>query len=202
MTNKLLLAALSLTAMATPAAAQNRLPATVVAVVDLQRVTSECTACRTAQSQLNSQQQAAQTRVTTLQQQLQAEGQPLQREIEALGSKPAPAALTQRVEAFRVKDQNASQEIQRLQQNLQSVALNVRRQLLERLDTLYPGIMTARGANLLVEKGNTLASSAQLDVTADVLAALNRALPAVSVTPLPQQQQPAQQQPAQRPTGR
>jgi len=197
MTNKLLLAALSVTALAAPAAAQNRLAPAVIAVVDLQRVLSECTACRAAQTQITSQQTTAQARVSTLQQQLNAEGVPLQKEVDALGSKQPPAALQTRITAYQTKQQSAAQEIQRLQENLQSVTANVRRQLGERLDTLYPSIMTARGATVLVEKGSTLASSQQIDVTNDVLASLNRALPAVSVTPLPQQQQPAQ-----RPSGR
>jgi Skp family chaperone for outer membrane proteins len=40
--------------------------------------------------------------------------------------------------------------------------------------------MQRRGANLLVEVGATLATSTSVDVTNDVLAALNAALPSVS----------------------
>jgi hypothetical protein len=51
--------------------------------------------------------------------------------------------------------------------------------------------MQRRGANLMVEVGNTLATGAALDVTNDVLAALNAALPTVTTTaPAQQQQQP------------
>ena len=49
--------------------------------------------------------------------------------------------------------------------------------------------MQRRGANLLVEVGTTLASSRSVDVTGDVLAALNTALPTL-VTTAPAQQQP------------
>ena len=42
------------------------------------------------------------------------------------------------------------------------------------------------GAALVVDKGATLASASNIDVTNDVLAALNQQLPSVSVTPLPQ----------------
>jgi hypothetical protein len=42
--------------------------------------------------------------------------------------------------------------------------------------------MNRRGANILVEQGATLASGATLDVSNDVLAALNTALPSVSTT--------------------
>ena len=40
--------------------------------------------------------------------------------------------------------------------------------------------MQRRGANVLLEQGATLASPPTLDVTNDVLAALNAALPSVS----------------------
>jgi Skp family chaperone for outer membrane proteins len=116
MTDKLLLGLLAAAAplasfSAAPAAAQNRLPAAVVAVVDTDRVYSECTACR--------------------------------------------AAVTNQV-------------------------------------------MTQRGANVAVDTNATLARANSVDITNDVLAQLNQQLPSVSVTPLPQQQQPAQQQPTGR----
>jgi hypothetical protein len=49
--------------------------------------------------------------------------------------------------------------------------------------------MTARGANLAVDRGATLAAAPALDITSEVLAQLNQQLPSVSVTPLPQAQQ-------------
>jgi hypothetical protein len=49
--------------------------------------------------------------------------------------------------------------------------------------------MQRRGANLLVEVGSTLATAQNVDVTNDVLAALNSALPTIS-TNAPAQQAP------------
>ena len=42
--------------------------------------------------------------------------------------------------------------------------------------------MQRRGANIRVEQGATLATTQTLDVTNDVLAALNAAMPTISVT--------------------
>jgi len=42
--------------------------------------------------------------------------------------------------------------------------------------------MQRRGANLMVEQGTTLATSTTLDVSNDVLAALNTALPTIQTT--------------------
>ena len=51
-----------------------------------------------------------------------------------------------------------------------------------------------RGASIAIAKESTLANDTSIDVTTEVLTALNQQLPSVSVTPLPQQQQQQQQQ--------
>jgi hypothetical protein len=58
-----------------------------------------------------------------------------------------------------------------------------------RLRTIISTVAAQRGANLAVSKDATLFSAQAVDVTDAVLAQLNQQLPAVSVTPLPQQQQ-------------
>jgi len=62
--------------------------------------------------------------------------------------------------------------------------------------------MTARGANIVLPKGATLAASDALDVTSEVLAALNLQLPAVTVAPLPAAATAPTTPPATRPQGR
>ena len=69
------------------------------------------------------------------------------------------------------------------------------RQINERLQPVITQVMTQKGANIAVDEGSTLAHSQATDATNEVLAALNTALPAVSLTPLPQQQQTQQQTP-------
>ena len=198
MTNKLLLAALAATAIAAPAAAQNRIPAAVVAVVDSDRVYTECTACRAAVTQLQGQATQLQQRQQALATPIQTEGQAIQAAVRALPAaqqQNPPAALQQRIQRWEQSQQTANQELQRLQQNLQSTQVNVRRQIDARMGPIINQVMTQRGANIAVDTQATLARSTTLDITADVLAQLNTQLPSVSVTPLPANQQPAQQQP-------
>lgn len=201
MTNKLVLGLLAATAVAAPAAAQNRLPAAVVAVVDTGRIYTECTACRAAVTQLQGQVTSLQQRQQTLAGPLQTEGQAIEAAITALPAaqrQSPPAALQQRVQRWQQSQQTANQELQGLQTRIQSTQQHVRQQLDARLGPIINQAMTARGANLAVDTEATLARASGLDITADVLTALNAQVPAVSVTPLPQQAQPAQQ----RPTGR
>ena len=184
------LAALLAGALAVPTAAlAQRAPAAVVVVVDTDRVYRECTACRTAQAGLQSRVTALQTRQQTLTSQLRPEGQAIQTAVNALAGKAPDAALTARARAFQTKQEAAAKELQTSQQNIQSIQANVLRQINARMNPVISQVMNARGANLAVDVGATLAHSQTVDVTADVLAGLNRALPSVSLTPLPAQQQ-------------
>lgn len=196
MTNKLLIGAFAATAIAAPAAAQNRLPAAVVAVVDSSRVYAECTACRAALTTLQSQAQQLQTRQQALVTPIQTEGQAIQAAVNALPQAQRaspPAALQQRIQRWEQSQQTAQTELQRLQQNLQSTQVNVRRQIDARLGPIINQVMTQRGANVALDTEATLARANGVDITADVLAQLNTQLPSVSVTPLPPGQQPTQQ---------
>lgn len=198
MTKTLLIAA-SLTAVALPSVAQAQaLPAAVVAVVDIEKVTSTCNACRTAITALQGQVTALQNRERTLGTPLQTEQKSIQTAIDALNGKEPDAALKTRVQAFQTKQQNAVAELERGKQQIGLNQQYVNKQIGDKLGPIYSQVMQKRGANLMVEIGTTLASGAALDVTNDVLTALNAALPSISTTA---PAQPAQQQRTQ-PQGR
>jgi len=175
-----LLASLAAASAMTPALAQAA-PANIV-VVDNERVYAECTACKAAQAQLQAQANALQARQTALAAPLKTEAQALQAAADALKGAPASAALQARATAFQTRQNAANQELQRLQQTLQSTQANVLRQINARLGPAINQVMVAKGANLALDMNNTLAHGAALDVTTDVLAALNASLPSVSVT--------------------
>ncbi len=194
MKNTFYTAALGLTALVSPAVAvAQQAPPAVVVVVDADRIFRECNACRTAQTGLQSRVTALQTRQTTLANQLRTEGQPIETAVRALNGAQPDAALRARVTAFQTKQEQANQELQRSQQNLQSIQANVVRQINVRLNPAINQVMAARGANIAVDLSNTLAHSQAINVTAAVLAALNSTLPSVTLTPLPAKAQtPAQ----------
>jgi outer membrane protein len=176
--------------------AQRGAPATIV-VVDTERVQNECTACRAAATQIQAMVTMRDQRAQALTQATQAEQQGLeQAEQAAANQPPGPArratvmALQQRAQGIQARQDAVNQELQRVDQTIQSTRANVRRQVGERLGPIYTQVMNAHGANLMVEMGATLAHAPALDVTNDdvtneVLTALNAAAPSVSVTPLP-----------------
>ncbi len=187
-----LAAALSL---AVPGAAlAQRAPAATIVVVDTDRIYRECNACRAAQTQIQSQLNSAQQRAQALGQPIQSEGQSIEQAARAAANQQGAArtaaetALQQRVVALQGRQETANQELAKLEQNIQSTRANVVRQINARLNPVISQVMTARGANLALDTAATLARAQGIDVTAEVLAALNQQLPSVSVTPLPQQQ--------------
>ena len=101
-------AALATLAIAIPTAAPaQRLNPAVVAVVDIARVSTECTACRAAATQIQTQVQQLQTRAQQLQTQLSGQGQPIQTAVNALNGRQPDAALQQRITAFQTQERSA-----------------------------------------------------------------------------------------------
>jgi Skp family chaperone for outer membrane proteins len=183
------------------AALAQRAPGAVIVVVDTDRVYRDCTACRAAQTQLQTQITAAQQRAQQLGQPIQTEAQSIQQAAQAARNATGAAKTTaetqlqQRVQSLQQRETAANQELQRLEQNIQSTRQNVVQQINVRLNPIISQIMTQRNANLALDVNATLARGNGLDVTDAVLAALNQQLPSVTVAPLPQGQQPAQPQP-------
>ena len=178
-----------LAAVAPTAAQAQAIPPAIVAVVDLERVTSQCNACKTAAAALQSQVNGLRTRQQTLAGPLNTEGQSIQTAISALNGKEPDAALKTRAQAWEAKRQQAATELQRQQDQIQANSDYVKRQIAQKLGPIYSQVMQRRGANLLVEQGAVLASGTQLDVSNEVLAGLNAALPTIQTT-APAQAQP------------
>jgi Skp family chaperone for outer membrane proteins len=180
---RLLISALFAASAVLPSVAHAQaIPAAVVAVVDLEKVTSTCNACKTASAALRSQITGLQNRQQTLAGPLETEGKSIQAAIDALNGKAPDAALEARAKAWQTKRDQAAQELQRQQAQIQANQQYVQKQVADKLGPIYTQVMQRRGANIMVEIGQTLASGATLDVTNDVVTALNAALPTVATT--------------------
>ncbi|HEX6740650.1 MAG TPA: OmpH family outer membrane protein [Sphingomicrobium sp.] len=175
-------AALAAAALAPSAAVAQTVPAAVIAVVDLERVQQECTACKSARAALTTQANSIKARQAALDAPLETEAKAIQAAIDALKGGPADAALQNRVKAFETKKQARDQEIANRATSFQRNQAYVAQQLQTKLGPIYTQVMTRRGANIVVEIGTTLASGKSLDVTNDVLTALNAAAPSFATT--------------------
>jgi outer membrane protein len=177
-------AALSLTGVAE---AQQRAG---ILIVDTDRILNECTACKAASAQLQSQVQQGRTRAQQLEASLKPEAEGLEKAIQALGGKQPDAALQARITAFRNKQQQGSTELSNRESSIQSTQAHVQQQIGNKIVQVVEQSRVRRQASVVMSKGSTLASDNSIDITGEVLAALNQQLPAVSVTPLPQQARP------------
>jgi outer membrane protein len=192
---KTLLATAALAAAIVPTAATAQaIPAAVVATVDLERVTRDCTACKSASATLTSRATALQNRERALVAPLETEGKAIRDAADALKGKPADAALEARAKAWESKRSSAAQEVQRTREQLQRDQQYITQQIAAKLAPIYNQVMQRRGANLLVEVGNTVAVSTAIDVTNDIITALNTALPSVQTNAPPATQQRQQPQ--------
>ena len=96
------------------------IPAAIVAVVDLEKVTSQCNACKTATATLQGQLNGLKSREPALATPLQAEQKAIQAAIDKLTQGQEPdMALQARIKAFQTKQQQGAQELQRQQQAIQ-----------------------------------------------------------------------------------
>ncbi len=191
----LISAAVAASFLPTAAAAQ-AIPGAVIAVVDLDKVSTQCNACKTAAAALRSQATALQSRQQALATPLETEGKAIQAAVDALNGKEPDAALQNRIKAWQTKREQGATEISRSEQQLQRNQAYINQQVRDKLGPIYQQVMQRRGANLMVEVGATLATASSLDVTNDVLTALNSAMPTIQTTA------PAQAAPKQQPQGR
>lgn len=170
---------------AAPASAQ----AQSVLVVDTDRILAECAACRMATTTLQQQEQQLRQRATQLDTGLKPEAESLEKAIQALGSRQPDAAMQARIAAYRTRQQQAQTELENRQRQLQSTAAHVQQQVGTRARLISEQVRARRQAAVVIPKSGVIASNSTIDITTEVLTALNQQLPAVSVTPLPQQQQ-------------
>lgn len=188
---KLMFAAVAVAALPQVASAQN-VPSPVVVVVDGNKAGTECNACKTALQQLQQQGQALQTYRQQLAAPLQTEGQQLQTQIQALNGKQPDAALTAKITAFQTKQATANQQLEARAATLERNQSYALKQISDRMGPAIDAVQARRKANIVLEAQSVARFSPALDVTADVVAELNRTLTTVgTVAPAA----PAQQAP-------
>ena len=171
--------ALALGTAAVPAAAQQLSPPVIV-IVDMDRVVNESAAGKTAGTEIQGKITNLQSCAATLQTQLKTDADAIQAG-QANKTLTGPA-LEQRAQAFGQKQQQAQQEIGRLEADIQRSRQYVIKQITDAANPIITQVMRERGASIALAEGATLQHSASIDVTNDVVTRLNTALPRVSTT--------------------
>ncbi len=177
------LAMLAATVVAAPALAQT-LPPPVIIIVDMERVLGNSAAGKQGLAELKTRNDAIQARVASLRTQFGSEQETLQKTAPAQGA--APAAIQQfqaKVSDFQKRQATAEQDLQKRGNDLQLSQRYIVKQINDAAAPVITAIMRERGATIVLPENATLQHSASIDVTTDVLARLDKALPRVATTP-------------------
>ncbi|MEI6485063.1 MAG: OmpH family outer membrane protein [Sphingomonadales bacterium] len=177
------LIALALASVAAPVLAQ-QLPPTVLVTIDRQEMIASSAAAKAAQNELKPKADALNARLGQLRVSLSAEEKTLRDTQPQQGAAPvAIQAWQAKVRDFDTRRQQADQELQRRQAELQASEQWVVKQINDGAQPIISQIMRERGANIAVDEQVTIQHAAAIDITADVIARLDKALPKVSTTP-------------------
>lgn len=180
MKNLVLIAAASAAILAPQVATAQALPAAVIAVVDINRASAQCNACKTAVATLESQLGALRALQASLDSALQTEARSIQSAVTALKGKQPDAALTARAKAFEQKQADAQRQLQTRQAAFERNRAYVFKQIGDKLEPVVTSVLTRRGATVMLDTSNVVRSSPALDVTNDVIAGLNSSLTSIN----------------------
>jgi outer membrane protein len=180
---KLNFATLAASLVTLPAiASAQALPAPVIAIVDIQRAQTQCTACKTALTQLEGQLNGIKSLQSTLEAPLRTEATSLRAAAEALNGKAPDAALQARATAFEKKQGDAQRQLAARQATFERNRAYVLQQINTKLEPAVASVLAKRGATVMLDTSQVIRSAPSLDVTTDVIAALNAGLPSISTT--------------------
>lgn len=168
--------ALALATLATPplvlsaAPAQERGPVLIVSRRRLLNETRQARALREAEQRMTAELQG---RIDETKRQLAAEEQ----ELAELRSSLPRDQFEARTSAFDRKIRSERREAQRQAAALQTAFRSLRVSLLETVETVLERVRAERGASVILDRDEALASDPALDITDDVIARLNTSVP-------------------------
>jgi Skp family chaperone for outer membrane proteins len=175
--------ALALAGAAVAPVAAQTLPPAVIVVVNIDEVFQESAAGKAAQTELKTRLDGIQARLASLRTSFGAEEQTLAKSQPAQNATPAIIQAWQaKVKDYTARKTQAEQELQKRDQDFQASRQYVLKQINDGAQPIITQIMKERGASIAIPETATFQHAASIDVTADVIARLDKALPRVSST--------------------
>ncbi len=173
-------AALAAALIAAPALAQT-LPPAVIVIVDMDQVFQTSTAGKQAATELKTRADGIQARLASLRTQYQTEEQNLQKGAPAQGATPAIiTAFQTKVKDYQTRRQRDEADLAKRDTDFQASRQSVLKQINDAAAPIITAVMRERGASIALAEGATLQHSQAIDVTTDIVARLDKALPRVS----------------------
>ena len=172
------LAVSALPDLALAQAAGGKVPPSIIAVIDSQRVNREAAALKNARQQLEQFRFSFQSEIAKEEEKLRAEEQEIARQRSVL----APEAFEQRRQAFQAKVIDLQKRIQERSQSLEKMLNGVREQVTVQVIEILKGLAAERGFNMVLDRAQVqIFIGDSIDITPEVLKRLDQRLPTVKV---------------------
>ncbi|HEV2562204.1 MAG TPA: OmpH family outer membrane protein [Rhizomicrobium sp.] len=177
----------------TPPAGGQATPAPKILVIDRAAILRVSKVGQDIVRQVNGYTVAAEKEFKAQSDGLRKEGQALQQQVAIL----SPDVKAQKIRAFEVKQAAFQQKIEQRQGLIQGGVLKARQQVEAALGPILQGIMSERGANLLLDRNAVVLGTVDVDITRTAVQRLDQKMPSVKVglvAPPPGLMQAQQQQ--------
>jgi outer membrane protein len=168
---------LQMAAPAAPAAAAEELPAPVVAVIDYQRVMRDARAARSVREQLEARRRQFQEEISSQEQRLHV----ADRELTQQRNSMDPETFAERRRAFEAEVAEVQRLVQQRRRQLDRASSEALDRVKQSLIEVVTGMAEEMGFNLVLPASEVLFFGRRLDLTDQVLARLDEALPTIAI---------------------
>lgn len=153
------------------------IPAPRILVIDRAAILRDSAVGKSIIAQVNAYTQQAETEFKGTSASLRSQEQALQQQLAIL----APAVRDQKIKAFQAQQEAFQKKVNDRQLQIQGGVLKARQQVEQALGPILQGIMTERGANLLMDRQAIVLGTVDIDITPVAIQRLNQKLPNVKV---------------------
>jgi len=161
-----------------PAASGGKVPPSVIAVIDIQRIMRDASAHKGARQQLEQFRNGFQAEMAKEDEKLRAEDQELMRQRSIL----APEVWDQRRQAFQSKVVEVQRRVQERSQAVDKSMAGVRDQIAQQVVKILEELGGERGFNMVLDRSQMhIIIGDNIELTAEVLKRLDQRLPSVKV---------------------
>jgi outer membrane protein len=162
---------------------KNRMPAPIIAIVDVQRILEESLAAKSVQKQLEQQRAKFQTAIEAEENGLRQSEQDLSKAHDQLSAD----TYTEREQQLRQRFLTVERHVQSRRKTLDQAFTDSMNAVRAALLDIVNAVAHERGVNLVLVKQQALWVDKPMDVTDEVLARLNTKLPQVTVKMAPEE---------------
>jgi Skp family chaperone for outer membrane proteins len=164
-----------------PPAAAQELPTATIAVIDTQKILREATAWQDARKQIDGYRDKFQGEIAKDEESLRNQQQELTRQRPVL----SPSAFEEKRQEFQREVAEVQRKAQDRRRALERISNSVRSEIGQSVKKIVSELAQVKRFNIVLDRGQVLFRADSVEITAQILAELNKRLPSIKV-PAPQ----------------